>query len=88
MRIETYRHALFLSALLLVAAIPASKAADAGNATHDAQSFGTIVGIVSDAAKRPVSGATVTALRAGGGIRSTISGSDGMYTFADVPAGS
>jgi hypothetical protein len=88
MRIETHRRAVFLSALVLVAAIPASRAADAGNTTHDAQAFGTIVGVVSDAARRPVSGATVTALRAGGGIRSTISGSDGVYSFADVPAGS
>jgi hypothetical protein len=29
----------------------------------------------------------VTAIRAGGGIRSTISGSDGIYSFADVPPG-
>jgi hypothetical protein len=51
-------------------------------------SFGTIVGLVRDAAKSPIGGATVTAIRAGGGIRSTISGSDGIYSFADVPPGS
>ncbi len=51
-------------------------------------SFGTIVGLVTDAAKAPIGGATVTAIRAGGGIRSTISGSDGIYSFADVPPGS
>ena len=50
--------------------------------------YGTIAGIVSTAAKTPVAGATVTATRAGGGIRSTISGSDGIFTFADVVAGS
>jgi hypothetical protein len=53
-----------------------------------AVSFGTIVGLVTDAAKAPIGGATVTAIRAGGGIRSTISGSDGIYSFADVPPGS
>src|ERR1700675_2465436 len=51
-------------------------------------SFGTIVGLVTDAAKAPIGGATVTAIRAGGGIRSTISGSDGVYSFADVLPGS
>ncbi len=50
--------------------------------------YGTIVGIVTAAAKAPIGGATVTAIRAGGGVRSTISGSDGIYSFADVLAGS
>jgi hypothetical protein len=49
---------------------------------------GTIVGMVTNAAKVPVSGATVTATRAEGGIRSTLSGSDGLYSFADLPPGS
>ncbi len=51
-------------------------------------SFGTVVGLVTDAAKAPIGGATVTAIRAGGGIRSTISSSDGIYSFADVLPGS
>jgi Putative beta-barrel porin-2, OmpL-like. bbp2/Carboxypeptidase regulatory-like domain len=49
---------------------------------------GTIVGVVTNAAKMPISGAIVTATRAEGGIRSTLSGSDGLYSFADVPPGS
>jgi hypothetical protein len=50
---------------------------------------GAIVGIVTNSAKVPVAGATVTAVRSnGGGIRATISGSDGVYSFADVPPGS
>jgi Carboxypeptidase regulatory-like domain/Putative beta-barrel porin-2, OmpL-like. bbp2 len=53
-----------------------------------AAATGTIVGVVTNAAKAPIGGATVTASRAGGGIRSTISGSDGIYSFADVPLGS
>ena len=50
-------------------------------------SSGAIVGIVTNAAKLPVAGATVTAARVGGGIRATVSGSDGVYSFADLPPG-
>jgi Putative beta-barrel porin-2, OmpL-like. bbp2/Carboxypeptidase regulatory-like domain len=51
-------------------------------------STGTIVGIVTNAAKLPVAGATVTATRTdGGAIRATISGSDGIYSFADLAPG-
>jgi len=39
--------------------------------------MGTIVGIVKDPAKLPVGGATIIAAKEGGGIRSTISSSDG-----------
>jgi hypothetical protein len=53
-----------------------------------AVSLGTVVGLVTDAAKAPIGGATVTAIRAGGGIRSTISSSDGIYSFADAVPGS
>ena len=50
--------------------------------------YGTIAGVVRDAAKHPVADATVTAARLdGNGIRTTISSSDGVYSFADVPAG-
>jgi len=49
---------------------------------------GATVGIVTNAAGGPVARATVTALRAdGGAIRATVSGSDGVYTFADMPPG-
>jgi Putative beta-barrel porin-2, OmpL-like. bbp2/Carboxypeptidase regulatory-like domain len=60
--------------------MPAARAAD--------ESLGAITGIVTDSAKVPVAHATVTAVRIGGGIRATISGSDGVYSFADVPLGS
>ena len=50
--------------------------------------FGTIAGVVRDAAKRPVADVTVTAIRLdGNGIRTTISNSDGVYSFSDLPAG-
>jgi hypothetical protein len=50
--------------------------------------YGTIVGIIRNEAKHPVAGATITAAKAdGSGIRATISGSDGLYSFADVQTG-
>jgi hypothetical protein len=54
---------------------------------HAAQP-GTIVGVVTNSAKLPVAGVTVTAVRADGeAIRATVSGSDGVYSFADLPPG-
>ena len=51
-------------------------------------SSGTIVGIVTNSAKTPVAHATVTAARVdGGSIRATVSGSDGVYSFADLTPG-
>jgi Putative beta-barrel porin-2, OmpL-like. bbp2/Carboxypeptidase regulatory-like domain len=51
-------------------------------------SSGAIVGIVRNAAKLPVAGATVTAMRTdGGAIRATVSSSDGVYSFADLTPG-
>ncbi len=51
-------------------------------------SAGAIVGRLTNAEKLPVAGATVTAVRAdGSAIRATISASDGVYSFADVPPG-
>lgn len=64
----------------------ASANSEAGGAAAEARA-GAIVGIVTNSAKLPVAGATVTATRAGGGIRATISGTDGMYSFADLPPG-
>jgi len=52
-------------------------------------STGTIVGVVKNSAKAPVADATVTARRLDGvgGIRATVSGSDGVYSFADLTPG-
>jgi len=58
--------------------------------TSDVKStpYGTIVGVITDSAKRPVAGATVTARRSDGtGIRGTVSSSDGVYSFADLTPG-
>ncbi len=78
------------SLLILVVAsgftIPVVRAESSAPVTKVA--YGTIVGIVTNAAKLPVAGATVTAARVdGGGIRATVSNSDGVYSFADLPPG-
>jgi Putative beta-barrel porin-2, OmpL-like. bbp2/Carboxypeptidase regulatory-like domain len=50
--------------------------------------LGTAVGIVMNETKHPIAGATVMAVRTdGGSIRSTISGADGIYSFADLTPG-
>jgi len=80
----------FKHLLLSVAAIgilsPIVHAAEP--AAPQAQLPGAIVGVVRNSGKVPVPGATITAVRAGGGaIRATLSGSDGVYSFADLPPG-
>jgi len=50
--------------------------------------FGTIAGLVTTPAKAPIAGVTVTATKLDGStIRTTISGSDGLYSFSDVKPG-
>ncbi len=79
--------AFLISALAGGLSLPAAQA-DTLSAPVVRVSAGAIVGIVTNSAKAPVAGATVTAMKSdGSGIRATISGSDGMYSFADVPAG-
>ena len=51
------------------------------------ESRGSLVGIVLNTSKAPIGGATVTAISNDGAIRSTVSNSDGIYSFADVPPG-
>jgi len=49
---------------------------------------GAIVGLVSNADKAPVAHATVTAVRSdGGAVRATLTGTDGVYSFGDLPPG-
>jgi len=83
MKIRDYLHKCLLSAMTvgLVASLNLPQARADGTG-------GAIVGIVTTPAKLPVAHATVTARRVdGGGIRATISGSDGVYSFADLPPG-
>ncbi|HET9329523.1 MAG TPA: TonB-dependent receptor [Steroidobacteraceae bacterium] len=54
----------------------------------DAAQFGALVGLVRDASGAAVAEATVTAVRAdGSATRATLTGSDGVYAFADLPPG-
>jgi len=82
---SAFKH-LLISAAAIALASPIVHAADP---PAPAQTPGAIVGVVRNSDKVPVSGATITAVRAGGGaIRATLSGSDGVYSFADLPPGS
>jgi hypothetical protein len=77
---------LLISALVAGFTLPVVQAEEA-SATAVKISSGAIVGIVTDPAKLPIAGATVTAVRVGGGIRATVSSSDGIYSFADLAPG-
>ena len=87
MKFESCLQSLVAAALVTGGMLPVAQA-DVPAAPSVDVPLGTIVGIVTNAEKRPVAGATVTAIRAGGGIRATISGSNGLYSFADLPPGS
>jgi Putative beta-barrel porin-2, OmpL-like. bbp2/Carboxypeptidase regulatory-like domain len=87
MSIRSHLRGFAGAALFAIAVVSVASAAEPVTATAPT-SYGAIVGIVTNTDKRPVGGVTVTAVRAGGGIRAVISGSDGMFSFADVPAGS
>jgi Putative beta-barrel porin-2, OmpL-like. bbp2/Carboxypeptidase regulatory-like domain len=79
--------ALVMTSGLLLPGVRAAEVPTSGAPVQKA-SFGTIVGIVRNAAKAPIGGATITAARAdGSAIRATVSGSDGVYSFADVAPG-
>src|SRR5580704_5612220 len=90
MKIQSFRKRLLICVLVSGLALPAAQAAEppAPTVSIPNASPGTIVGIVTNSAKLPVARATVTATKVGGGgIRATISGSDGIFSFADLPPG-
>ena len=64
-------------------------AAPAASSSSPAQAvFGAIAGVVRSSSKLPVVGAMVTAARADGkGIWTTISGTDGIYSIANIAPG-
>ncbi len=65
------------------------QASAAAPAQANKPAFGAITGIVRTSAGLPLASATVSATRQDGtGIRATISGSDGIYSFADMVPGS
>jgi hypothetical protein len=72
--------ALAASIAMMGLAVPSVRAAD--------MLPGAIAGVITNSAKAPVAHATVTAVRVDGtGTRATVSGSDGVYSFADLPPG-
>ena len=87
MKFRQYLNGFLISVVVSGAAAPALQAEETA-APVVKTSSGTMVGIVTNSAKLPVAGATVTAPRAdSGGIRATVTGSDGLYSFADLPPG-
>src|ERR1700722_20708034 len=88
MTIQQCLRGALLSAMAAGAVLPAAQAAEPTTSTAK-EAYGAIVGVVTNAAGLPVARATVTAVRrTGGGIRATVSGRDGTYSFADLPPGS
>jgi hypothetical protein len=86
-KIHTCMRSVFAFVLATGLALPVARAQQSPAPVVRA-SAGAIVGIVKNSAKLPVAGATVTAARAdGAAIRATVSGSDGVYSFADLPPG-
>jgi hypothetical protein len=84
MNSEKYLRRFTISLLCMGLATPGLWAADNGATAM----VGAIVGMVKNGANLPVAGVTVTAIRAdGSGVRATLSGSEGIYSFADLPTG-
>jgi hypothetical protein len=86
MKLAKHLRSIFLLAISMLGVTPIVWAQDSVVPVNAAMP-GTIVGIVTNSAKLPIAGATVTAVRSGGGIRATVSGGDGLYSFGDVPPG-
>ncbi len=87
MRIHACPASILISILAAGLLMPAVRAEDS-NAAMVKVSSGTIVGVVTNSSNLPVARATVTVVKAdGGSIRATVSNSDGVYSFADLPPG-
>ena len=87
MNVQKYMRSGLVIAIAALLTLPAVHAQQPPGVTAKA-SYGTIVGLVTNSSNLPVARATVTANRAdGGGIRATLSGSDGVYSFADLNPG-
>ena len=90
MNAERHLRGLLVATIAAGLVLPAVLAAEAPPPAAAIQkaTFGAIVGVIRNAVKAPIAGATVTAARTDGtGLRATISGSDGLYSFADVLPG-
>src|ERR1700682_1560542 len=88
MKFQRYLKGFLISVLTTGLAVSAVQAEQSSAPPVVKTSSATIVGIVTNSAKLPVAGATVTATRVdGSGIRATVSSSDGVYSFSDLPPG-
>jgi hypothetical protein len=84
---NTYGSTVLLGAMLAVPPMLLAAGTESPGAVSKV-AYGTIVGTVTTSAKLPVAGATVTAARVdGSSIRSTVSASDGVYSFNDLAPG-
>src|SRR5450755_774501 len=87
MRIKSSLQKLLISVAAIGLTVAVSQA-DETAAPMLKASPGAIIGSIKNVDKVPVSGATITAVRAdGGAIRAALSGSDGVYLLADLPPG-
>jgi hypothetical protein len=87
MNIQKYVRSLAAIVISALLSVPTVRAQQPPSVTAKA-SYGTIVGLVTNSSNLPIARATVTANRVdGSGIRATVSGSDGVYSFADLPPG-
>jgi hypothetical protein len=77
---------LFLAVGIFAAAAQFA-AADPAPASAQRATTGALVGIVTDASKSPLAHATVTAASEEGHIRATVAGTDGVFSFSDLPPG-
>jgi Putative beta-barrel porin-2, OmpL-like. bbp2/Carboxypeptidase regulatory-like domain len=87
---ERHLQRLLISVLATALVVPVMPGAEASSPVSESvkATFGAIVGVVRSATKAPVGGATLTAVRGdGSGVRATVSGSDGVYSFSDLTPG-
>lgn len=85
---STIRVGATLAVIGCAALSPSAAWADPQLSAVVSASVGGITGIVTSAAGAPLARATVTAVKAdGSSVRSTVAGSDGVFSFADVPPG-
>lgn len=87
---ERHLRRLLISVLATALVVPVMPGAEPSSPVSESvkATFGAIVGVVRSATKAPVGGATLTAVRGdGSGVRATVSGSDGVYSFPDLTPG-
>src|SRR5580658_1618695 len=84
---NSIRSILAVCTITALAGLPAARNAFAQKSAAQVNP-GTIVGMVTDAKRAPLGGATVTATRLDNhSIRGTMSNSEGIYSFSDVAPG-